>query len=72
MQQEMADRMKEAEAKRRIVEYRMFYSDYKPFNGVKMPTKIQRMTDGLPTEELSLENIKVNSRIDAAKFQAGK
>jgi hypothetical protein len=72
MQQEMADRMKEAEAKRRIVEYRLFYSDYKAFNGVKLPTRIQRMMDGLPTEELSLENIKVNAKIDAAKFQAGK
>ena len=29
MQQDMADRMKEAEAKRRIVEFRMFYGDYK-------------------------------------------
>ena len=72
MQQEMAERMKEAEAKRRTVEYRMFYSDYKVFNGVKLPTKIQRMMDGLPTEELSLENIKVNAKIDASKFQAGK
>lgn len=73
MQQEMADRMKEAEANRRTVEYRMFYTDYKTFNGVKLPTKIQRMMDGLPTEELSLENIKVNSKIDASRFQpAGK
>ncbi len=73
MQQEMADRMKEAEAKRRTVEYRMIYSDYKVVNGVRLPTNIQRMMDGLPTEELSLENIKVNSRIDPSKVQpAGK
>ena len=72
MQQEMADRMKEAEAKRRVVEHRMFYSDYKAVNGVKLPTKIQRMMDGLPTEELSLESIKVNTKIDASRFQAGK
>ena len=72
MQQDMADRMKEADAKRRTVEYRMFYSDYKAFNGVKLPTKIQRMMDGLPTEELSLETIKVNTKIDASRFQAGK
>ena len=72
MQQEMADRMKEADAKRRIVEYRMFYSDYKAVNGVKLPTKIQRMMDGLPTEELSLESIKINTKIDASRFQAGK
>ena len=29
MQQEAAERLKEAEANRKIVEYRMFYADYK-------------------------------------------
>ena len=72
MQQEMADRMKEAEAKRRIVEYRVFYADYKVFDGVKLPTKIQRMTEGVPTEELALEKIKVNGKIDPNKFKVAK
>ena len=47
---EMEERLKEAEANRRVVEYRMFYSDYKAFDGVKFPTRIQRMmTNGVAT-----------------------
>lgn len=72
MQQEMADRMKEAEARRRTVEYRMFYGDYKAFGGIKLPTKIQRMTDGLVTEEAAFEKVKVNEKINAAKFKVVK
>lgn len=72
MQQEMADRVKEAEAKRRVVEFRMFYGDYKSFGGVNLPTRIQRMVEGLPTEELAFEKVKVNARIDAAKFKVVK
>ena len=72
MQQDMAEQMKEAEAKRRIVEYRLFYGEYKPVSGVQLPTRIQRMTDGVPTEELELEKIKVNQKIDQRKFEAIK
>ena len=72
MQQEMAERMKQAEANRRIVEYRMFYADYKDVDGVKLPTRIQRMMAGLPTEEMTLEKIKVNGKIDPAKFKVTK
>jgi hypothetical protein len=72
MQQEMADRMKDAEAKRRTVEYRIFYADYKAVSGVQLPTKIQRMVDGFPTEELALEKIKVNQKIDQKKFEPVK
>jgi hypothetical protein len=57
MQEDMAARVKEAEANRKTVEFRIFYADYKPVDGIKLPTRIQKMTDGLPTEELSLERI---------------
>jgi hypothetical protein len=69
LQAEMAERMKEAEAKRRTVEYRIFYADYKAVNGVQLPTRIQRMVDGEATEELALEKIKVNQKIDQKKFE---
>jgi hypothetical protein len=64
--------MKEAEANRRTVEYRIFYADYKAFDGVRMPTRIQRMVDGQAFEELSLEKIKVNPKLDAKKFEVTK
>ena len=72
-QADMAARMKEAEANRKTVEYRLFYADYKAQDGgVKMPTRLQRMVDGLPTDELILEKIRLNGKIDEAKFAGGK
>ena len=70
MQAEIAERMKEADAKRRVVEYRMVYADYQTMNGVKLPARIQRMVDGFATEELALEKIKINQKIDAKKFES--
>jgi hypothetical protein len=64
--------MKEAEENRRTVEYRIFYADYKAFDGVRMPTRIQRMVDGQAFEELSLEKIRVNPKLDAKKFEVTK
>jgi len=72
LQADMAARMKEAEANRKTVEYRLYYADYKAIDGVKLPTRIQRMIDGLPTEELTLDKIKVNGKIDPGKFAVGK
>ena len=72
MQEEMNARLREAEAARKTVEYRLFYAEYKMVDGVRMPTRIQRMVDGLPTEEMSLDKIKVNTKIDPAKFAIAK
>jgi hypothetical protein len=69
IQQDMAERVKEAEAKRRTIEYRLIYADYKAVSGVQLPTRIQRMADGVATEELELEKIKVNQKIDPKKFE---
>lgn len=75
MQKDMDAAIKEAEAKRRVVEYRLFYADYQTFSGVKLPTRIQRMIDGTPTDELAFDKIQVNAKIDPKKFtptKAGK
>ena len=72
MMKEIQDRMKEAEAKRRTVEYRLYYSDYQDVSGVKLPFKLQRSIDGKPTEEMTLEKVKVNPKIDPKKFEVGK
>src|SRR6185295_5671708 len=64
MMKEMQDRMKEAEAKRRTVEYRLYYGDYQDVSGVKLPFKLQRSIDGKPSEEMTLEKVKINQKID--------
>jgi hypothetical protein len=65
---EMDARRKEAEARRRVVEYRVFYADYQPVNGVLLPHRIQRSIDGKPTEEMVFDQLKVNPKIDPKKF----
>ena len=69
---DMAARTKEAEAKRRTVEYRVYYADYQAVNGVLLPHKIQRSIDGKPTEEMVFDQLKVNPKIDPKKFQVAK
>jgi hypothetical protein len=72
MKTEMDAKRKEAEAKARVVEYRIYYADYQAVNGVKLPFKIQRSIDGKPTEEMVFDEFKVNPRIDQKKFSVSK
>lgn len=69
---QLEEQAREAEARRKVVEYRMFYSEYRSVDGVKIPHRIQRSVDGKPTEELTFEKVKVNSKIDARKFAVTK
>jgi len=72
MMKDMQERMKDAEANRRTVEYRVYYGDYQDVSGVKLPFKLQRSIDGKPTEEMTIEKIKVNQKIDPKKFEVSK
>jgi hypothetical protein len=72
MLKDLEARRKEAEAKARTVEYRVYYGDYKTVGGVQLPHRIQRSIDGKPTEEMIFDTIKVNPKIDAKKFQVAK
>jgi len=69
MMKDLEARRKEAEAKARTVEYRVYYGDYKSVAGVQLPHRIQRAIDGKPTEEMVFDTFKVNAKIDAKKFQ---
>lgn len=69
MQADMDARMKEAEAKRRTVEFRIYYADYQDVGGVTLPHTIRRSVDGKPTEEMVFDTIKVNPKIDAKTFE---
>jgi len=68
-EKDLDERRKEAEAKRRTVEFRMYYSDYQPVGGAVLPHRIQRSIDGKPAEEMIFDEIKVNPKIDAKKFK---
>jgi hypothetical protein len=71
----MADaeaRMREAEAARKVVEHRIYYSNFKAVNGVLLPHTLQRSIDGKPTEETTFEQFKINPKIDKQKFAVSK
>ena len=69
---QMAAQAKEAEAKRRTVEYRLFYADYRSVDGVMLPFRLERSVDGKPTEEITFDKVKVNPKIDAKTFAVSK
>lgn len=71
-QADMEARMKEAEANRRTVEHRLYYSNFKSVGGVKLPHTFQRSIDGKPTEEMTFEQIRINPKIDPKKFEITK
>jgi hypothetical protein len=72
MMKDLEARRKEAEARLRTVEYRVYYGDYKSVGGIQFPHRIQRSIDGKPTEEMIIDTVKVNPKIDAKKFQVAK
>ncbi len=64
---------KEAEAKpRRMVEFRVYYSDYKAVGGAMLPHQIQRSIDGKTIEQLVFDSIKVNPKLNADTFTPSK
>ena len=69
---ERQEQMKEAEAKRRLVEYRLFYGDYKTVAGAKLPHSFRRSIDGKVVEELTFDRVRVNQKIDEDKFRVTK
>lgn len=72
MMDDAAARRKEAEANRKMVEYRVYYSNFRAVGGLKLPHTMQRSVDGKPTEEMTFESIKVNPKIDSKKFEITK
>jgi hypothetical protein len=72
MMKQMEEQTKEAEAARRVVEHRLFYSDYREVNGIQVPHRLQGSIDGKPNEEITFDKVKVNAKIDAKKFTVTK
>jgi hypothetical protein len=69
MMKQLEEQRKEAEAKARVVEYRLYYGDYRNVDGIQVPFHLQRSIDGKPTEEVTLEKVKINGKIDPKKFE---
>ena len=55
----------------KMVEYRVFFSDYRSVDGVSLPHKIARGTGGKTTEEWEVTSYKVNPTFKADRFKVG-
>lgn len=62
----------EAEARRRIVEWRFYYGDYKSVSGITIPHRFQMSSDGKAIDELVVERVRVNQKIDDDSFKISK
>lgn len=72
MMADLTARMKEADASRKIVEYRMFYGDYQAVDGLQLPHTFQQAIGGNPTNEVTIEKYRINPKIDSKKFETVK
>jgi hypothetical protein len=55
----------------KMIEYRLFFSDYRSVDGVSLPHKIARGTGSKTTEEWEITSYKVNPTFKADRFKVG-
>ena len=51
-----------------MVEYRLYFEDWRDEDGIKFPHSIRRAAAGTTVEEWTISKVKVNPRIDPKKF----
>ncbi len=52
-----------------MVEFSLYFEDWREVDGVKFPHKIRRAVAGSTNEEWTVNKVKVNPKIDAKKFE---
>ncbi len=68
----MQQAMKEAEAApAKMIEYRLFFTDFREVNGLSLPHHITRGTAEKTTEEWEIKSYKVNPALKADRFKVG-
>ena len=69
---ELEKQMKEAEATPpKLVEYRLFFSDYRKVDGVMLPFRVARGLGAKTVEEWDVTSYKVNPAFKADRFKVG-
>jgi hypothetical protein len=51
-----------------LVDFAVYFEDWRDAEGVKFPFKMRRATDGTTTEEWTVTRIKVNPKVDPKRF----
>jgi hypothetical protein len=52
-----------------MVEFTIFFDDWREEGGIKFPHKIRRASAGMTNEEWTVSKVKVNPKIDSKKFE---
>jgi hypothetical protein len=69
---QMQKMMQEAEAAPpKMIEYRLFFTDFREVNGLSLPHHISRGTAEKTTEEWDIKSYKVNPALKADRFKVG-
>jgi len=72
MMKDLQDQMKAAEANRKTVEFRVYYSNYRNVDGLMLPHSFQQSVAGNAATEITIEKYKVNPKIDPKRFEPKK
>jgi len=68
----VANLRRDALAKARPTEHRMYYADFRDVGGLKWPFRIRRAVAGETIEETTFDRIRTNVKIDPRKFEVPK
>jgi hypothetical protein len=68
MAQDLEARLQKEAAEQPLVEFSLFFDDWREVEGLMFPHLMRRGSGGETTEEWTVNKVKVNGRIDAKKF----
>jgi len=53
------------------VENRLYFAEYRSFDGLQLPTRVRRSVAGDTTEETTFDRFRINARVDPRRFDPG-
>jgi hypothetical protein len=53
------------------VENRLYFAEYRSFDGLQLPTRVRRAVGGETTEETTFDRFRINARVDPRRFESG-
>jgi hypothetical protein len=51
------------------VENRLYFAEYRSFDGLQLPTRVRRAVAGETTEETTFDRFRINARVDPRRFE---
>jgi hypothetical protein len=68
LQQELEERLRREMAEQPLVEFSLFFDDWREVGGITFPHVMRRATAGETSEEWTVSKVKVNPKLDAKTF----